>query len=380
MTNILPLPKTGRPLYLQQIKLTNFKNYEQQMVDCAPRLNAFVGRNGMGKTNLLDAIYYLCMGKSYFGLNDQYIARHETGFFRLEGSFRIGERTERMIAKVQIRQRKVLEHNGAPYDRLSDHVGRYPVVIVVPDDTALVTEGSEVRRRFMDNTLSQLDPLYLQQLIIYNKVLKQRNALLKDFGGRPVSGGLLEVYDQQLTEPAAYIYQVRSAFMEAFTPLLQAAHQAIVGEAETVELLYRSQLAEAELDHWLVQNRDKDRVLERTTAGIHRDDLVFQLAEQPLKRLGSQGQVKSFVLALKLAQYAYLRAGKDRLPLLLLDDIFDKLDPSRVEQLLTFILAEDFGQVFISDTDPARIKGLLAKFATDHRVYHIADGIATPYE
>jgi DNA replication and repair protein RecF len=168
--------------------------------------------------------------------------------------------------------------------------------------------------------------------------------------------------------------------VEVFTPLLDQAHQAIVGAAEMVEVSYRSQLAEAELEHWLVQQRDKDRILERTTAGIHRDDLVFQLAEQPLKRLGSQGQVKSFVLALKLAQYAYLRAEKGQLPILLLDDIFDKLDPQRVEQLLSFILAEDFGQVFISDTDPARIRALLSQFAADHRLYHIVNGIANPHE
>lgn len=367
-------------MHLQEIKLTNFKNYERQDLAFSPQLNVFVGRNGMGKTNLLDAIYYLCMGKSYFGLSDQFLPLHGTDFFRLEGHFMREERQEKMVAKVQVRKRKVLERNGVAYDRLSDHVGRYTVVIVTPDDTSLVTEGSEVRRRFLDNTLSQLDGTYLHQLIRYNQVLKQRNAWLKEFRGRSAADGLLEVYDQQLSEPAAYIYQVRSDFVTRFTPLLQEAHQAIVGGAEVVTTSYRSQLGEAELPHWLVQNRDKDRVLERTTAGIHRDDLVFQLSEQPLKRLGSQGQLKSFVLALKLAQYAYLREAKVQRPLLLLDDIFDKLDPVRVGQLLEFIRREAFGQVFITDTDQERIAELLSPFGDDYRFFGISDGQASIHE
>ena len=329
----------------------------------------------MGKTNLLDAIYYLCMGKSYFSVRDQYLVQHGADFFRLVGQFTLGERQDKLVVKVVPRQRKELELNGRVYDKLADHVGRFPVVIVVPDDTQLIKEGSEERRRFLDNTLSQLDQEYLQHLLQYNKVLKQRNALLKQWGGRLQSEDLLSIYDQQLLKPAQYIHARRAAFIEQFQPPFQEAHQAICGGQETVGLTYRSALTDTTLEELLLSRREKDVIMERTTQGIHRDDLVFQLDEHPLKRLGSQGQLKSFVLALKLAQYRFLKSERQVAPILLLDDIFDKLDPQRVEQLVSYILREDFGQIFISDTDQERISRVLrAHVTSEPRLFQVVDG------
>lgn len=365
-------------MQLSRIHLVQFKNYADQLLEFSPRLNGFVGQNGMGKTNLLDAIYYLCMGKSYFATTDQYIVQHEQDFFRLVGVFLQEERKDQVVAKVKPRKSKDLELNGKRYDRLVDHVGRFPVVIVVPDDTQLIHEGSEERRRFLDNTLSQLDGIYLGHLLQYNKVLKQRNALLKQRAGRALPEDLLSVYDQQLAVPAQYIYERRTAFVEAFVPPFQHAHGAICGGQETVSLRYRSHLAEKTLPEILAECREKDRILERTTQGIHRDELVFKLGGHPLKRLGSQGQLKSFVLALKLAQYRFLQAERQLSPILLLDDIFDKLDPERVKQLLAYILAEDFGQIFLSDTDEQRIRTVLQQHqSTTPKLFEIKEGKAS---
>jgi DNA replication and repair protein RecF len=364
-------------LQLSRIHLVQFKNYADQALAFSPRLNGFVGQNGMGKTNLLDAIYYLCMGKSYFAVRDQFIVQHEQDFFRLVGKFAYAEKEDTLVVKVVPRQRKELELNGKRYARLADHVGRFPVVIVVPDDTQLIREGSEERRRFLDNTLSQLDSDYLRHLLQYNKVVKQRNALLKKNAGRNTSSDLLAVYDAQLSEPAQYIFSRRKSFVKNFTAPFQHAHQAICGGQEEVSLAYRSVLAKDTLQNILLENREKDRHLERTTQGIHRDELVFKLGGHPLKRLGSQGQLKSFVLALKLAQYRFLQAERQQPPVLLLDDIFDKLDPQRVEQLLNYILAEDFGQIFLSDTDEVRIRQVLQQHqSSTPKLFTIDEGVA----
>jgi DNA replication and repair protein RecF len=368
-------------LQLSRIKLVHFKNYTDQELHLATRLNGFVGQNGMGKTNLLDAIYYLCMGKSYFAVRDLHLVQHEQDFFRLEGDFEQDEqKTRRLVVKVVPRKKKELELNRILYEKIADHVGVFPVVIVVPDDTQLIHEGSEERRRFLDNTLSQLDAVYLSSLIAYNNILKQRNALLKQQHGRPLAENLLSVYDLQLLAPAQYIFNRRQAFVADFLAPFRAAHQAICGSQEEVSLTYRSSLADQDLGSLLRQAREKDRVLERTTVGIHRDELVFQLGDHPLKRLGSQGQLKSFVVALKLAQYRFLQAQKGVNPLLLLDDIFDKLDPQRVDQLVRYLLTGDFGQVFISDTDSHRISRILQQAGVAAKLFLIADGEAAEME
>ncbi len=367
----------NQALRLTAFKLTNFKNYAFQAIDCDSTLTCFIGANGMGKTNLLDAIYYLCMGKSYFNTPDRLIARHETDFFRLEGHFVSAGRPEHIVAKVIPRKKKELERNRVPYPRLSEHVGLLPVVMIAPDDTYLVSEGSEARRRFVDNTLSQLDPNYLNQLILYNKVLQQRNALLKQFGeSRSYNPAMVEVYNQQLLEPAQTLHQSRAQFMERFGPILQEAYRRISGAAESVNCTYRSKLSDTPLAELLQAAAEKDRLLQRTTVGPHKDDLLFAIEGYPLKRFASQGQLKSFVLAMKLAQYQLLSEEKSTTPILLLDDIFDKLDRQRVGHLLNLLQEQTFGQVFVTDTEADRLAGIIRQTAQAFKVYQIQEGEA----
>lgn len=364
---------------ITQLILTNFKNYEKESFQFSPQINCLVGRNGMGKTNLLDSIYYLCMGKSYFVPNDRYLSLHDTDFFRLEGHFQRETKSEKIVAKVIPQKKKELERNDIAYAKLSEHIGFLPVVIIIPDDTLLATEGSEARRRFLDNTICQLDPLYLKHLIQYQKVLRQRNAALKQMGesGR-FQESLLEVYDLQLQAPGLYINQKRENFVEDFNPILAEMYQTISGGAERANCRYRSPLQkEPDLLELLRRHREKDRVLHRTTTGPHRDDLVFNLDDLPLKRYASQGQLKSYILALKLAQYELIKQNKNQRPLLLLDDIFDKLDHHRVDQLLALLLNGDFGQIFITDTDQKRVSQMIESKDCNYREFLITKGKAT---
>lgn len=364
-------------MHLTSISLTQFKNYGRQDLAFNPRLNCFVGQNGAGKTNLLEAIYYLCMGKSYTGSPDQYAVRHGDNVARLVGNFSVEEDgQDKIVIKIQKRKRKIIERNGAAYDRLAEHVGRYPVVIIVPDDSNLVLEGSETRRRLLDNSLSQADPAYLRNLITYNKLLANRNALLKELEGRRDTTGLLDVYDIQMAEPANYLHAKRKAFIAPFTELLTTAYAAISGNREAVNVTYRSHLSDTGWAELLEERREKDRVLQRTSAGIHKDDLIFTQEGHPLRRVASQGQLKSFVLSLKLAQYRLLQQTTKRTPVLLLDDIFDKLDRQRVGQLLDLVLGSTFGQVFLSDTDPERVASLLQEDATEWKRFLVEEGKA----
>ena len=362
---------------LQKLILTNFKNYASQQIDCSAKLNCFVGKNGMGKTNLLDSIYYLCMTKSHFGLPDKAVVSHDMDFLRLEGIFHSEEKKEKIVAKVIPRKKKEFERNDVPYTRLSEHIGFLPVVFIAPDDTLIVLEGSEVRRKFLDNTLSQLDPVYLKHLISYNKVLKQRNAALKQFGeNHNYNPALIQAYDQQLIPSGNYIHQKRKIFLEEFRSLLLEMQQIISGKAENVDCQYQSNLDKAPFADLLTEAVERDRILQRTTRGIHKDDLEFTIDGYPLKRFASQGQLKTFVLALKLAQYRILERHKKKLPLLLLDDIFDKLDSLRVHQLLQLLLKENFGQIFITDTHENRIEEIAKKFESAYSKFVIENGIA----
>ncbi|MBR9922853.1 MAG: DNA replication and repair protein RecF [Bacteroidetes bacterium] len=360
---------------LKKIILTNFKNYESQQLELDPALNWFTGLNGMGKTNMLDAIYYLSMTKSFHHMPDRDISRHAASFFRLEGLFEIRGKDRKVVAKVEPGKRKVFESNGVPYDRLAEHIGQIPVVFVAPSDSDLVQGGSEDRRRFMDNALSQTDPLYLEHLMTYNRVLKQRNAALKQMGqeGR-FDRTLLHVYDRQLLMPSRYVFEQRNAWLESFLPRFQQYYQIICQERETVGCRYRSHLQEQGMDAWLEANWEKDKVLQRTSAGIHRDDLVFYIFDKPVKRFASQGQMKSFVLALKLAQYDALMASVQRKPLLLLDDIFDKLDPERVRKLIELVQEPNFGQVFITDTRKERAESLIGSGNREIRIFEVEEG------
>ncbi len=363
-------------MHLEELRLVNFKNYESEHIQFSARLNCFVGKNGMGKTNLLDAIYYLCMCKNNVGLNDRNVIRQGAEFFRLDGRFVCRAQPERIVAKVIPGKRKEFERNDQPYARLLEHIGLLPVVIIIPDDTALIREGSEFRRRFIDNTLSQLDSAYLQQLMIYNRLLKQRNATLKQFAKtQTYDDALLQILDQQMDAPARAIYEKRHAFIERLSPVFNRFYRQISGEQEAVSIAYHSDLIEGQqLTALLLRAREKDRVLQRTTTGIHRDDLKFALDDRNAKRFASQGQLKSFVLALKLAQYELLRLEKEVPPLLLLDDLFDKLDRHRVEFLIELLLQNEFGQVFITDTHEHRLEEIVQKFDSDFKKFVIENG------
>lgn len=362
-------------MHLEGLKLTNFKNYDYQELGLSAKLNCFVGENGMGKTNLLDAIHYLCMCKSHFSLSDKQVIRHQEAFFRLEGLFFRKEKKEHIVCKYAPKQRKTIERNKAVYPKLADHIGLLPMIMICPDDTLLITEGSENRRQYMDVLLVQLDAAYLNYLMSYNKVLQQRNAFLKSFKHPlEVNYDLLEIYNQQLIEPAEYIHQKRQEMMEELKPIFQSYYKAISGNKEQVNLTYHSQLSEQSLMHLFQESQEKDTWLQRTTKGIHKDDLKLLIDDYPVKKFASQGQLKSYLLALKLAQYELLRQESEVAPLVLLDDIFDKLDKNRVQHLLTLLLERDFGQIFITDTHENRIAQIVAGLETEFKQFQVDNG------
>jgi DNA replication and repair protein RecF len=364
-------------VHLSHLKLSNFKNYDQQALEFSPRLNCLAGLNGAGKTNVLDAIYFLCLCKSHTSLNDRHLVRHGEAFFRLEGRFESAGEPTKIAAKYPLGQRKEFERNGLAFERLSDYVGQFPVVMIAPDDVSLVQDGSEDRRRFLDTTLSQISPDYLQNLLIYNALLKQRNALLKHFAEqRRFDATLLESLDRQMPTPAQAIFEARKRFVEALQNPFQAHYAAISGQRETVAVTYESDLQNGLLRELLPAALDKDRMLQRSTVGPHRDDLILSMDDQLVKRFASQGQLKSFLLALRLAQYEVLRREKNVAPILLLDDIFDKLDAQRVHQLVGLLLAGNFGQVFITDTQRNRIEEIVASFSGEYRIFEVENGRA----
>lgn len=331
----------------------------------------------MGKTNALDAIHYLCMTKSGVTTgSDRLLVQHDADFFRLEGAFIKDERYTQVVIKYLAGKTKVVSRNGAPYARLSEHIGAFPVVIVAPSDTQLALEGSEERRRFWDATISQVDGRYLDEAMRYNKLLAQRNAYLKSTQ-RPQEA-LLRIYDEQMAPLAAYLHEQRKAYTALLRPILEEAYRRISGGQETVSIAYRSKLEEQDFLTLMEAAREKDRILQRTTQGVHRDDWAFHIAGHIVKKYASQGQLKSYVLALKIAQYDLLRAERGVSPIMLLDDVFDKLDNDRVRDLIALLIDEAFGQIFITDTDAERIEGIIAAFDVPFRRFDIVHGTVAP--
>lgn len=338
---------------LKRLSLLNYKNYQDADFEFSPQINFIVGPNGAGKTNILDAIHYLSTGKSYFNPTDAQNVRHGETAMSIMGEFVHNESTERIHLAWD--KRKILKRNDEKYKRMMDHVGLIPVVVISPADRDLIVDGSESRRRFLDSTLSQIDPVYLDHLVRYHNVLKQRNALLKK-GISDLS--LLEIYDEQFVAHGIYIAKKRQSFCDEFAPQVANHYTSIADGVDAVSLKYNSKV---DTDKYLEQLRlafAKDRVLEHSTFGIHRDDLDCLLEERPIKKFGSQGQQKTFSIALKLAQFDYLMAKKGFKPILLLDDIFDKLDASRVKKMVENVSSGVFGQIFITDTHPERVEQL----------------------
>ena len=325
-------------MHLRQLSVLNFKNYEEAELSFSEGINCFVGDNGEGKTNLLDAIHYLSFCKSFFNPIDSQNIRFEQAFFMVQGIFGNGDKQDTIYCGIKKGQKKQVKRNKKEYERLADHIGRYPVVMVSPSDISLVSEGSEIRRKFMDSIISQYDSVYLDTLIRYNKVLSQRNALLKHFWAErtfdPIS---LEVYDEKMVQLGQAIYDRRKEFLEEFIPIFQDYFTDISGGKEIVTLEHRSHLKDADFKTQLELHLAKDRAMHYSTVGIHKDDLLFKISGMPLKKFGSQGQQKSYLLALKLAQFECIRKIKGVMPILLLDDIFDKLDDNRVKQLLLLV-------------------------------------------
>ncbi len=355
-------------LRLSNISLTQFKNYSFSSFHFNERVIGICGLNGRGKTNLLDAIYYLCFTKSYFTKTDAMNAQFESDGFRLEALFN----DQKVVLILRLASKKELLLNDMPYEKFSKHIGKFPAVMIAPDDIELITGGSEGRRRFLDTVISQIDEQYLQQLILYNKVLQQRNSLLKRFAEQgSANWPLLEVLDYQLITPGKYIYQTRADFMQLLMPLANDLYGTIAGQKESVALEYESQLHNKSFEELLLQNREKDLVLQRSNGGIHKDDILFLLNDQVFKNIASQGQRKSLLFALKLAEFQLLKSYKGFAPLLLLDDVFEKLDQDRMQQLLQWVCTDNDGQVFITDTHKERLEDALQKLGTGYQVIEV---------
>ena len=366
-------------MQLETLQLINFKNYAEARVDFSLKINVLVGRNGAGKTNLLDAIHYLAMTKSAVSGADSYCIRHGEQYFFLKGVFRQPNNVREISVSFQA-GKKIFREGVNEYQKLSDHIGKYPVVLIAPDDTDLVKEGSESRRKFFDAIISQLDRDYLESLINYNQALRHRNSLLKMFADtRSVDTAALDTYDEMLIRVGNRVFEKRQRFLTEFAPVFQRFYNFIVAD-EAAHVNYNSELKNMSFREGLMESRSRDLFLQRTSFGIHRDDYQFTLGRGDLKRLGSQGQQKSFVIALKLAQYDVIRNQKGFKPLLLLDDIFDKLDDFRIQKLLELIKNDELGQLFITDARPDRTAALLKQINASSAVFMVDGGNLEKYE
>ncbi|GLB52306.1 DNA replication and repair protein RecF [Neptunitalea chrysea] len=359
-------------MILSKISLINYKNIVSKDFTLDSNINCFTGNNGVGKTTILDAVHYLAFGKSYFNPIASQNIKHGEDFFVVDGTFEKKGNEERIVCSLKKGQKKSIKRNGKVYDKLSNHLGLIPLVMISPSDRDLIIEGSETRRKFMDNVISQSNKKYLQNLISYNKVLTQRNALLKYFAlNNTFDGTTLEVYNEQLCAFGNDIYQERVAFLDAFIPIFKNRYALISGNSEQIDLSYDSQLNEQTLSELLVANLAKDRVLQYTSVGLHKDDLKFEIDGYPIKKFGSQGQQKSFLIALKLAQFDFIKNISHVKPILLLDDIFDKLDESRVTHLVQLVNDDTFGQIFISDTHSERTEEVVKKTNQSYKIFKL---------
>jgi len=364
-------------MHLKHLRLTNFKNYEEAELQFSDKINCFVGANGVGKTNLLDAIYYLSFCKSYFNPVDSQNIKHEEDFFAIHGTYNRNGNDSSKVSCIQKRNhRKQFMLNGKEYERFADHIGLFPLVMISPYDRDLINEGSDVRRKYIDSVISQFDKIYLDNLINYNRALFQRNSLLKGFAEREYYDlSLIEIWNEQLIKFGMDIYRKRKDFIQDFIPVFKQYFSIISNNREMVDITYESQIHDKTLDKLLKESFEKDKILRYTTTGIHKDDLSFGINSYPLKRFGSQGQQKSFIIAIKLAQFDYTKNIKGFKPILLFDDIFDKLDETRVTQLIQLVSQDSFGQVVITDTQYDRIKKLTNSLAATYHMWEIEAGI-----
>ncbi len=363
-------------MFLKSLSILNYKNIGEAELRFSPDINCLLGNNGMGKSNLLDAVYYLSFCKSCSNLPDSQNVRRGEQMFMLKGVYGgVAEGSDTEVhCGFKLHQKKVFKRDGKEYDRLSDHIGCIPLVIVWPEDFDIVREGSDVRRRFIDQTLSQFDGRYLSALIAYNKALASRNAMLRN-GSSQVE--LFELIEEQMGCAADFIYARRASFVEEFVPVFERFYADICAGDETVSLSYRSHAAEGDLPAQLAESRVRDMAVGFSTRGVHKDDLVMEIGGFQLKKFGSQGQTKSFVIALRLAQFEFLKRCSGKTPLLLLDDIFDKLDASRVERIMAIVSGSGFGQIFVTDTNRKYLDAILRAAAGEYRLFGVENGVVS---
>jgi len=359
-------------MFLKTISLINYKNFDSAAFDFDPKINCLVGPNGVGKTNVLDSIYHLSFGKSYFNPITSQNINHEGDFFVIDGNFEKDSRDEHILVSAKRGQKKVIKRNNKPYEKFSEHIGFIPAVMISPGDRDLILEGSETRRKFIDGVISQSDQEYLNALLRYNKVVVQRNALLKFFAANSkFDRDTLDIYNGQLNDYGNLIFKKRIAFLDNFIPIFNTRYAEITNASENVSIEYHSKLHEKPLSVLLEENLQKDMMLQYTSVGIHKDDLNFEIAGHPIKKFGSQGQQKSFLIALKLAQFDFIKQVNKANPILLLDDIFDKLDEQRVAQIVALVAGNDLGQIFISDTHADRTEKVVKESNQTYKIFKL---------
>lgn len=360
---------------IEELSLHQFKNHHHSEISFSSGINAFVGANGSGKTNILDAIHYLSMCKSYLNSIDKQNIEFNEKFFSISGIWKYDEKKYTVNCTYKLGAKKTVKLNKKEYEKLADHIGKFPVVFISPYDGDLINEGSELRRKWIDGIISQVDPAYLKCLQLYQKVLNQRNALLKNMAEhRLFDLESIEIWDAQLEKHGNQIHEVRASFLESFIPIFKRFYKEIANEQENVKIEYRSQLKDADFSKLLIEYHKKDSYTQYSNVGTHKDDLLFTIKGHPIKKFGSQGQQKSFVIALRLAQFDWLKTMKETSPILLLDDIFDKLDHERVQKLVSLVTTNFFGQVIISDTDKDRMVKLLKSLSIKSKLFETENG------
>ncbi len=362
-------------MHIEEISIVNFKNLNEVRVEFSPKLNCFIGKNGAGKTNILDAIYYLSFCKSFFNATEQLNVKHEENFFMLNGTYKRLDSNELISCGLQKGQKKQFKRNAKVYKKIQEHIGLLPLVMVTPSDVNLILGGSDERRKFMDGVISQYNQNYLDDLLKYNRALLQRNNLLKQFASnRYFDEELLAIWDSQLQEYGTRIHEQRTLFVKKLIPVFQRYYSFISRGNEEVGLEHQSDLYENDFSTNLHNSLRKDRIVQHTTVGIHKDDLLLKIGEYPIKKLGSQGQNKTFLVALKLAQFEFIKEISGLKPILLLDDIFDKLDQHRVEQIVAAVAGEQFGQIFLTDTNREHLDAIIKRMDADFRIFTVNNG------
>ncbi len=362
-------------MQLDSISILNYKNIKDSNLRFSPKINCFLGNNGMGKTNFLDSIYYLSFCKSHSNSIDTQNIRHDEDFFMISGEYLRNETPESIYCALKRRQKKQFRRNKKEYDRLSDHIGLLPLVMVSPDDAILIAGGSDERRKFIDGVISQYNKTYLQYLLNYNTLLKQRNTLLKDENQQDST--IFEILEEQMDMLGSYIFGERNKFITGFIPVFRQFYTTISGGFEKISLSYSSQYTDhPSLLEKLRATRGRDRLIGYTTSGIHKDELEMLLDDHPIKRVGSQGQNKTYLISLKFAQFEFLKKIHGFKPILLLDDIFDKLDSKRVEQIVSLVASDLFGQIFITDTNREHLDNILSKLNHEALIFTVRDGSA----